>query len=203
MHVYLLDADTVSNERLAALEETLPPFRREAAARCRRPEAHRASVLGFCLVRYAVKAVSPEADTENWAYNGCGKPHLDASGALHFNLSHSGRLIAVAVSENEVGIDVEQIAPHAAGFAMRYFSEDEQKQVLEASDKASEPTRIWSAKEARVKWYGNGLSGTLLRDIPTNGVKNTLISHQDERYWLSTCPVDEIDLTWVNADELY
>jgi 4'-phosphopantetheinyl transferase len=185
------------------LENTLPPFRAALAKRCRRPEAYAASVLGFCLVRYAVRAVSPEADTENWACNGCGKPHLAAEGAPHFNLSHSGRLIAVAVGDSEVGVDVEQVKPRKVEFAKKYCSEEEQKLFTKAADFDSELTRLWSAKEARVKHTGSGLSGALLRDIPTIGVENVKISLGESDFWLSLCPADKFDLAWVKASELY
>ena len=40
-----------------------------------------------------------------------GKPFLDPSCDLHFNLSHSGELAVVAVGANELGVDLEFIRP--------------------------------------------------------------------------------------------
>ena len=203
MRVYLLDASKVTDEQIEKLAQTLPPFRAATAKRCRRPEAYRTCVLGFCLVRHAVKCIAPDADTEHWGYNGCGKPHIGGA-APCFNLSHAGDVIAVGVADCELGVDVEKITPRTKGFAARFLSEQEQAAVASAAHPDSELTRIWSAKEARVKRDGCGIGSVELRDIPTNGVRNTHFSQNGAGYWLSLCPADEaLDLTWVDIRELH
>lgn len=67
-----------------------------------------------------------------------GKPELRDGGGLEFNLSHSGELVAVAVTRGrQVGIDIERIAPRHGRPAAFY--------------------RDWVRHEATVKCLGVGL----------------------------------------------
>ncbi|HEX4454970.1 MAG TPA: 4'-phosphopantetheinyl transferase superfamily protein [Kofleriaceae bacterium] len=89
------------------------------------------------------------------ARDAAGKPQL-VGGAIHFNLSHSGELAVVAVSDAPVGIDVEQqraIADPAA-FARRFqFDTTDQRELM----------RLWCRKEAWLKARGIGLAGVTAR----------------------------------------
>ena len=87
MRVFLLDAQMITKEQLHILEKSLPPFRAALAKRCKRAEAFVACVLGFCLVRYAMKRMAPNIDAEHWCLNESGKPHLADTNAPQFNLS--------------------------------------------------------------------------------------------------------------------
>jgi 4'-phosphopantetheinyl transferase superfamily len=87
--------------------------------------------------------------------DGNGKPQL-VGGALHFNLSHSGELALVAVSDAPVGVDIEQhraIADPVA-FARRL--------QFETTD-PHELMRSWCRKEAWLKAQGIGLAGVTAR----------------------------------------
>lgn len=93
-----------------------------------------------------------------------GKPVV-AEG-VHFNLSHSGDLILLALtSERAVGVDVERRRDVARVHALtkRWLSESERRQfdqlrALGASD-SDAFLRIWSLKEAQLKALGVGISG--------------------------------------------
>ncbi|HKO54622.1 MAG TPA: 4'-phosphopantetheinyl transferase superfamily protein [Thermoanaerobaculia bacterium] len=88
-----------------------------------------------------------------------GKPRL-ASGELHFNISHSGELVAVAIAMEPVGIDVEEIRPtrELLAIARRFFSAEEARRVEQDADQFF---RVWTAKEAIVKAIGSGVFDNL------------------------------------------
>ncbi len=48
-----------------------------------------------------------------------GKPVLNGKTGIHFNLSHSGTYVAGVFSDEEVGIDVEQIRKGQIVFSVR------------------------------------------------------------------------------------
>jgi len=77
-----------------------------------------------------------------------GKPYLP--GGPCFNLSHSGNKVVLAVSEDEVGIDVEQIAPFSFAVAQRVFTANEQD-WLQRQGEDSAFYRLWTGKEAIMK----------------------------------------------------
>lgn len=114
------------------------------------------------LSRYA--AVAPAAWT--FATNAYGRPELAARHAgygLHFNISHTRGLIALAISANrDLGVDVEHLTARAgaAGIASQFFSPHEVA-ALGALPEAHRQERFfeyWTFKESYIKARGMGLS---------------------------------------------
>jgi 4'-phosphopantetheinyl transferase len=98
-----------------------------------------------------------------FTYGPQGKPALDPSSSVRFNLSHSEGIFACAFArERDVGIDIEYQRPIAdcEGIARRFFSPAEQSELMSIN----EPQRTvafyncWVRKEAFVKALGGGLS---------------------------------------------
>ena len=91
-----------------------------------------------------------------------GKPFLQHTTSLRFNLSHSDDIALVAVSHGqEVGVDVEKIKslPDLPAMAERAFFEEELQNWRSLRNEASvrEFYRIWTRGEAFLKWQGCGL----------------------------------------------
>jgi 4'-phosphopantetheinyl transferase len=92
-----------------------------------------------------------------------GKPYLADGDApiVHFNVSHSEDLALIALSQRDVGIDVEQIRPLAGltGIAMRHFAPEERRAFLRAApvERLTLFYRYWTLKEAYLKAKGVGM----------------------------------------------
>ena len=87
------------------------------------------------------------------SYGEHSKPYLEQG--PFFNISHSRRYSVLAVSENEVGIDIEMHESPNEKIIERCFTEDEQ----EFSKMSTENfLKIWTAKEAVLKLLGTGFS---------------------------------------------
>lgn len=93
-----------------------------------------------------------------------GKPFVVGSAGLHFSVSHSGNVIIIALSDREVGIDIEDVRRDVswAGIAHRVFSDEEWKRVLDRGEDLTECFAMWVAKEAVLKCTGEGIAGNLL-----------------------------------------
>ncbi len=88
-----------------------------------------------------------------------GKPFVVNFPNFHYNLSHTRNAIAVAISCNEIGIDIEKINNNHKEIAARFFTEDEYQYIY--CTKAYQDRRfyeIWTMKEAYIKCIGKGLS---------------------------------------------
>jgi 4'-phosphopantetheinyl transferase len=113
-----------------------------------------------------------------------GKPELTGAGTcLHFNLSHSGDLMLLAVSHaHEVGVDVEQVREglNTDELAQNYFpaAEAEELRLLPDVERTLRFFELWTATEARLKASGEGLA---------NG---TTIINPDRWSLLSLTPAD-------------
>lgn len=78
----------------------------------------------------------------------CGKPRLETEKPC-FNLSHSGNMTAVAVGDTEVGLDIQLRTARDYSAIKRRLSPEEQKEDF---------FRVWTAKEAYVKYLGGTLA---------------------------------------------
>jgi 4'-phosphopantetheinyl transferase len=94
-----------------------------------------------------------------------GKPSLASPATRstpHFNLSHSGDAVVVALADVELGIDVEALRPvaRAERLAARFFSDGERRQLAgrEVGDRDAAFLTIWTAKEAYLKAIGSGVA---------------------------------------------
>lgn len=83
-----------------------------------------------------------------------GKPYLKDS-KLHFNVSHSGEYLAIAVSESPVGIDIQETKNIKDGMYRKVVQPKEQSLIGE--DRQRDFLRLWSLKESYVKAEGKGL----------------------------------------------
>ncbi len=122
-----------------------------------------------------------------------GKPALrahQASNILHFNVSHSGDVLLLAVARREVGIDVEACdRPRAVSeLAARIFSKPEIAALAALPERAR--TRAfyaaWTRKEAFAKATGEGLA------MPFNAFTVTVGADQPARL-ITGCKPDDID----------
>lgn len=96
-----------------------------------------------------------------------GKPCLlQAAGALHFNLSHSGDWVLHAICRGgPVGVDVEAVRPDLARLedfeSVFAAPERDGLYALPPGQRAAAFARFWVRKEAYVKALGDGLSRSL------------------------------------------
>lgn len=90
-----------------------------------------------------------------------GKIYLPDYPELHFNVSHSKNLIIIALSKNEIGIDIEfNKAKFNASTIKSFMSKQEADKFANLPTSLEQQEYfflIWTAKEAIAKYYGQGL----------------------------------------------
>lgn len=105
-------------------------------------------------------------DTEKleFNYNEYGKPYLKDIN-LYFSLSHSNGIVALTVSKEEIGLDIELIKDVKDNLAKKIMNEAEYSiyQELNKLDKKIYFFEVWTSKEAYIK-----KSGTTLTLNPSN-----------------------------------
>ena len=90
--------------------------------------------------------------TGNWKYNEYGKPYIE--NGLEFSLSHCKHGIAVAVDNKPIGIDIESIRDIRPELVARTMNAKEQAII---GNSAVEFTKLWTQKEAYLKYLGTGI----------------------------------------------
>ena len=91
------------------------------------------------------------------SYNEVGAPEVDTPNT-HISVAHGAGCVAVAISDQRVGIDIESRERDFARASSRYMSEHE----AQLSTKDWWPAAVWTAKEALYKLFGR--RGVELRD---------------------------------------
>ncbi|MBQ7288942.1 MAG: 4'-phosphopantetheinyl transferase superfamily protein [Clostridia bacterium] len=84
-----------------------------------------------------------------------GKPALQNEN-IFFNVSHSRNRLVIAVSDAEVGVDIE-FYDRAIREGLRRYCLTETEHRAVPDDDARAFLRIWTAKESYLKLYGTGL----------------------------------------------
>jgi 4'-phosphopantetheinyl transferase len=129
-------------------------------------------VLRCVLARY--RDVEPSAI--EFVRDANGKPRLRECGgppSLHFNMSHSGDMVLVALARSEVGVDVEyrdaNIHIDAIGKMVLTDAEREYLHDFDGDARIRVFYRFWTSKEAVAKAMGVGF-GKDLRTLPVMAV---------------------------------
>ncbi|MBQ8487701.1 MAG: 4'-phosphopantetheinyl transferase superfamily protein [Prevotella sp.] len=160
----------------AALGE-ISEQRREQALRFKHERGQRTCVLAYLLLKMALRREYGITENPLFEYGEHGKPLLAGHPEIHFNLSHCREAVACAVSRQPVGIDVESVREYKESLARYTMNEAELAEIAAAERPDVAFTRLWTMKEARLKWSGEGLSNNLkeaLADAPRSDFKTTV-----------------------------
>ena len=112
-------------------------------------------------------------------YNDYGAPYIE--GGPYFSISHCKRGIAVAVSENPIGIDIEAIRTFSPDLMRKTMNEDEQLRITSSAIPEVEFIRFWTQKEALLKLQGTGIISDL----------HYVLTHAHEVSWTEISPLDK------------
>ena len=83
---------------------------------------------------YEENITNPLFKTEKY-----GKAYISNHENIHFNLSHSSKIVLCSISDKEVGVDVEYIDPKIdLNIAKHYFYNTEYENIMNAKNKADE-----------------------------------------------------------------
>ncbi len=174
-------------------------YRKEKITRLRREEDKKLSLgaeflLNFALNEEGVKIPAIYQVNEN------GKPFIKEF-PFFFNLSHSKNIAVCAVSESEIGVDIQFMNKASFNIAKRFFCYKDFRYILKCETPHDRFYEYWTLKESYIKAVGKGLSLPLNsfliefdNGIPT--IKNSLYSFYlteiEEVYKLAVCVLGNI-----------
>lgn len=206
--------NNLSDDALADLLPHLPQQQQDIVANIKNHRHRCEQVIAYIMLCYAIEhnlleingdgAVIKEYPNSElriqysvlpfWSFGEHGKPYIINYEGIHFNISHCGEAVAVAVSDREVGIDVEGRRKFSDGLLQRAFSDEEQTFVLSSADPEKDFARIWTRKEAWFKYTGTGILLDHLKtteaDAKAAGCEITTVpivaaNPEDNVFWLS------------------
>ena len=164
MKLYYADFSSMDlEELLKEYTDKVDKHRQSKITRTQAPAARVRSLLAGYLLQCAVKdALNIDKAVLEFAYgyNEQGKPYLKDYPQIHFSLSHSGNVVACVVSEQEIGLDVQEHVKVNKRLAERFFTEKENILLKAQPDEGAYRElffRLWSIKESYIKYTGLGM----------------------------------------------
>jgi 4'-phosphopantetheinyl transferase len=146
------------------LLKLLPESSHEKLENISSPDSYSRSLLGEALARYSIIRYAGISNADiHFAPGQKGKPFLVGFPDVHFNITHSGEMVACATAGKDVGIDIEHHRKVNFRVAERFFSPGEIEDLL-ALDEALRQDyffTLWTIKESFLKAIGSGLTRTL------------------------------------------
>ncbi len=98
--------------------------------------------------------------------NEMGKPYYE--NGPYFNVSHSGKYVVMAISNNHIGVDIEECVIKNFDMLLKLFNEAEAKMIKEHADFYY----LWCAKESLIKCMGGSIARVKeVPSLPLNGLK--------------------------------
>ena len=153
---YKSSNDDIDATLISRWLERLPEAKRQSLQRLQHSNKQQLSLIGWQLLRYGMHQAGNAAfSLQQLQFPEHGKPFI--AGDWDFNLSHSGDIVACAISrQGRIGIDVERHRDVEPQRFKRYFSKDELEWMAD-DDKCF--IELWTRKEAVIKASGIGLKG--------------------------------------------
>lgn len=136
---------------------SLPQWRREKALQYEKLDDRKRSVLAFVLLQHALREEHGITEVPEFVYNEFGKPSLPNL-PIHFSLSHCKDAVACAVSDHNIGIDVETIVPYNPDVARRVCTAAELEMLEQRTNIDVDFIKLWTLKESISKFDGRGLT---------------------------------------------
>ncbi len=143
-------------------------------------------LLGKVLEMYGI-------NTYELSYTEKGKPYIDNL-KYHFNISHSNEYVVCAVSDKEVGIDIEMVKDKITNIKPKITDEE--------MDDPDSLTELWTLKESFIKYLGIGITMDLKKIkvkrekdfFEINYLNNTCYAKmlKIDNYYISVCQASKI-----------
>ena len=193
---YVVLDEKLTFEDVRKYEVLLPEYRREKIGRYRFEKDKLRSLIAGLLIRRA-------AGEKPLAFGEHEKPYV-RDGSLYFSVSHSGDIVAIAVDDREIGMDVEELpAEDRLKIADRFYHPREREYVHGAEDEARAFCRIWTRKEAYLKMTGEGISTDLTAfDTTSSPLRDSIDTVDLYGYCLSVCCEERIENHHINISLL-
>ena len=134
----------------------LPQIRKERAEKLKFSKDKKLSVGAYLLLRCALSSHNIDISKYEFCYSDKGKPYLKNC-PFHFSLSHSGQYVLVGISNNPIGVDIQEIKQVKENITSLVFNVIDQRIYDLSDNKLDTFYKIWTFKEAIVKKSGEGL----------------------------------------------
>ncbi len=199
--IYVLDISECK-EALLSLESSVSDKRRLALSRIKREDARLVSLASEILLAFSLKIPLPAP----YKTDKNGKPYIPT--LPFFNISHSGNFVVCAVSNKEVGVDIENKGRMKTSLARKILSDKEvfASQTVSGALLQTLLCEKWVRKEAYLKMLGIGLRRSMT-DLTFDGDKLledevfSRVYKLSPNYFICFCRSEEVPVSIINVSK--
>ncbi len=158
MKTYLKFVSQTDESELKAFYDAMSEEKKESVDKLNNTKTAKQRIVADGVLRKALfetEGIPPEEIVLK--YNESGKPYAENSD-VKFSVSHSKDAVICAVSDNEIGVDIEKIRDVRFKVAERFATEEEIAYIGGNTERFFE---IWTLKEAYFKCIGTGLDASI------------------------------------------
>ena len=152
--IYLARCSGFSPAFFDAAVKALPKEKQASVALIRHRQTKEQTLLGWSMVALLRERMGCSAHAP-LRFSAHGKPYYDDT--FHFNLSHSGDTVCLAVADAPVGVDVQTLKTPSDALVRRVLCPNERAALSAAKDPALAFTMFWTMKESWLKLCGTGI----------------------------------------------
>lgn len=193
MKIYCVNIKNIENHQFIDWFEQMSDKRKNAVNRMVIEQKRKLRIAADALCRRAISdycGIAPEDIV--FEHGKKGKPYAKGL-PVYFNISHSGDYAVCAVSDCEIGIDIEKIKPVNMRTAEKFATDGEKEYIYSCKNGFFE---IWTLKEAYFKCIGTGLGKEIKNvcfEVSQNGIVcsesgyECLFYEIDKNYICSVC----------------
>jgi 4'-phosphopantetheinyl transferase len=168
INVFVQKVPPLNFAEMSVLASVLDAEERKRHYKLTQMEQRKTFLVSHAALRLLLASVTGQRPEQiRYVATSYGKPGIMGNYPLHFNLSHSGRAFAIALSETELGVDIQQYVPSIDVDVLRLLCLTREECRKMDMDQNIENRKycffsFWAMKEAYIKFVGYGLSIPLM-----------------------------------------
>lgn len=175
--LYFIDnIDKISEEEVNDIISTLPEQRKEQALKFKFLLGRKTCALAYQLLCKGLREEYGINEMPTFRYGEHGKPYIVGHEDIHFNMSHSKKAVMCYVSDQPVGIDVEELNRGNECLISYTMNEEEQAEIKDSPTPLMEFVKLWTRKEAVLKLSGVGINDDMKNVLRPENIKGISIS---------------------------
>ena len=141
--------------------DKIPKLKKDKISKFKNYESKVRSIIGEMILKELLVKNNVSYNSLDYYINEYGKPYLKDHN-IFFNISHSFDYVITAISDNEVGIDIEKIRKTPIKIINQFATEKEKEYILSSKKNIEERIfKIFTLKEAYFKRLGTNLNNIL------------------------------------------
>lgn len=138
------------------------------------------------------------------------KPRIRGREDIFFNISHSGDMVILGISDREIGVDIEKIRNFKDSLIDYVFSPEDKdlaKELMESESDADRIyTKLWTVKESIMKHSGRGISfapKNICLSLKEGKIKASSAEYDCEALYLLPIEIDDYQITICSEDDQF